>query len=352
MGEVARTRVAGAGVRPSADGLDVAAVAVARDLVHLRVEHPGLDVVGRLCEGEAGIHQVEAGAVFRPDPVAVDFAEFRVEADVAVGLDDGVGAERLPGETRIGAIVPAADRVQQQGVEEPDLEPGIVVRRPRAEGRQQGGPHRPDIDGGVPRLEGVVGHGDQHVAEVERVLLKEADQVGAAHRRVGHGQHPERDLMTAQDLDAAHHPVEGAPAVAEHADLVVLLARSVDRDPDRDGVPQEKLRPGVVDEGAVGLQPVGDLRVAEVVGLHVEEGLEPLAAEREGLASVPDQADPIDLAVDMGGVGRIQTGHQVFAEARSVVFSILVDVIAVGAAEVARPRRLQDQSAHKHSAPR
>ena len=88
----------------------------------------------------------------------------------------------------------------------------------------------------------------------EAVDLQRVVGVGGVHR----GQRVPFDAGFSQTVQSGDHPVERGLSALVAAVRVVHLAGTVDRDPDQEVVVGQEARPGVIDQGRVGLDRVQD----------------------------------------------------------------------------------------------
>src|SRR5690606_225986 len=83
--------------------------------------------------------------------------------------------------------------------------------------------------------------------------------------------------------------VEAGAAAFVRAVQVMQLSRSVEADAYRETFAGEKGTPGVVEQGAVGLQGIANVLAAGELALVVHGALEELQAEQGGFAALPGE---------------------------------------------------------------
>ena len=115
---------------------------------------------------------------------------------------------------------------------------------------------------------------------------------GSQAFRREHGNGVKRDILTFQQSDAGHDLVEYAAAGAPEAIDVVNPSRPVDADSDMHSRGPEKIAPGLIEEGRVGLQALLDVHALRTMAFEdfgrafVERNV-----EHGGLAGVPAQIE-------------------------------------------------------------
>ena len=142
--------------------------------------------------------------------------------------------------------------------------------------------------------------------------------------------------MFAEAGEAAHGGVEGGAAVFVVAVDVVDFGGAVDGEADEELVLGEEFAPGVVEEGAVGLEGVGDIFTVGELFLEVDDFFEEGDAEEGGFAALPGEVDVgsglgVDVLLDVGLEDVVGHGPVALVGIEGFFF----EVKAVGAVEVA-----------------
>ena len=143
------------------------------------------------------------------------------------------------------------------------------------------------------------------------------------------------DTMSAHHVDRLHDAVEGTLAAAVAAEGVMYVLRAVERDPYEEVVRAEEVAPPFVDQSAVCLQRIDDAFACGVSLLQLHGAHEPVVSRYQRLAPVPDEGDRIGIrSLDILLYVALQQ-VEIHARLASAVYGGLVEVVAVGAVEVA-----------------
>ena len=149
----------------------------------------------------------------------------------------------------------------------------------------------------------------------EAVDLQRVVGVGGVHR----GQRVPFDAGFSQTVQSGDHPVERGLSALVAAVRVVHLAGTVDRDPDQEVVVGQEARPGVIDQGRVGLDRVQDgLTRPTVLALQLQAAGEEVDTHQRGLTALEREGDL--LLIGMSGQELFDVARQdlvVHAERRA-----------------------------------
>ena len=173
---------------------------------------------------------------------------------------------------------------------------------------------------------------------IDAVVAEEAVHPLRLFHRIGghHGNAVEGHLMAMQRLNAFHRHGVGAATVAEAPMGIVDVLRPIHADAHHDAVAAEAVAPGVVDQGGVGLNVLGELQLLGTVLLQAALkdrcGLVvPARRQSERLAGMPHQREL------RAGIRTFQNAtHQKRQQIQvKDPFLLPIGQVAVGAVEVA-----------------
>ncbi len=153
---------------------------------------------------------------------------------------------------------------------------------------------------------------------------------------VDDGEGVEFDLVFFEAGEAAHGGVEGGFAVLVIAVEIVDGSGTIDGEADEEVVLGEEFTPRVVEEGAVGLEGVGDIFAVGELLLEGDDFLEEGDSEEGGFAALPGEVNigtglGVDVLLDVGLEDVVGHGPVALVGVEGFFF----EIEAVGAVEVA-----------------